>query len=161
MSPIGHEPTIILRCVTSHIRFENFFSKLYGINDRHIVRYTFSGRSARPYIESNADAEELLIIAEEALNRYIPVDARERVQFVSQRMLTGLCAYTHNYQDFFGSIQSQLETLPGLEITGDYINGASIEACFQAGKACVEKVLRWRTAIVQREQIAQGVLIHQ
>ena len=128
----------------------------YGINDRHIVRYTFSGRSARPYIESNADAEELLGIAEKALNPYIPVDASERVQFVSQRMLTGLCAYTHDYQEFFGSIQSQLETLPGLEITGDYIKGASIEACFQAAKACVERVLRSPTAITQQEQIAQG-----
>ncbi|MDJ0647678.1 MAG: FAD-dependent oxidoreductase [Xenococcaceae cyanobacterium MO_188.B19] len=114
----------------------------YGINDRHIVRYTFSGRAARPYIESDMDAAKLLEIAEEALNRYIPVDASERIQFVSQRMSTGLCAYTHNYPEFDRSIQSQLKTLPGLEITGDYIQGASIEACFRAAQASVERVTR-------------------
>ncbi len=112
----------------------------YGINDRHIVRYTFSGRVARKYIELNIDAEELLKIAEETLNRYIPVDASERVQFVYQRMLTGLCAYTHDYAEFSKSIQSQLTDILGLYITGDYIQGASIEACFRAAKLCVETI---------------------
>ena len=115
----------------------------YGINDRHIIRYTLSGRTARQEIESNADAEKLLLMAEKALNRYIRVDASERVQFVSKRMLTGLCAYTHEYQEFSQSIQSQLESLPGLFLTGDYLQGASIEACFRAGKACAERVLQF------------------
>jgi protoporphyrinogen/coproporphyrinogen III oxidase len=114
----------------------------YGVNDRHIVRYTFSGRVARPYIESDMDAIKLLEIAEKTLNRYIPVDASDRIQFVFQRMSTGLCAYTHNYPEFYNQVQFQLETLPGLEITGDYIQGASIEACFRAAKASVEKVIK-------------------
>ena len=112
----------------------------YGINDRHIIRYTFSGRAARPYIESDMDAAELLEMGEKILNRYIPVDASERIEFVSQRMPKGLCAYTHNYPEFYNNIQTQLNTLPGLDITGDYIQGASIEACFRAAKASVERV---------------------
>ena len=112
----------------------------YGINDRHIVRYTLSGSAARPYIESDMDATELLEIAEKTLDRYIPVNASERVRFVSQRMSTGLCAYTHNYPEFYDNIQSQLKTLPGLDLTGDYIQGASIEACFRAAKTLVDKI---------------------
>lgn len=125
----------------------------YGINDRHIVRYTFSGRAARQYIESNMDAEQLLRIGEEALNRHIPVQASERVQFVSQRMLTGLCAYTPHYEEFSQSLEAQLEQLPGLYLTGDYMQGASLEACFRAGKDCANKVLQSHNKQVETPEL--------
>lgn len=114
----------------------------YGVNDRHIVRYTFSGQAARPYIEANTEPEVLLEIAEENLNRYIRVDASDRVQFVAKRMPLGLCAYTQNYPEFSRQLNDQLETIPGLELAGDYLRGASIEACFQSGLESVASILQ-------------------
>jgi protoporphyrinogen/coproporphyrinogen III oxidase len=114
----------------------------YGVNDRHIVRYTFSGRVARKYVESNMTVEELLQIAEAALNRYIPVHASERVQYVSRRWSAGLCAYTSHYEEFARDLETQLRQFKGLYLAGDYLQGASIEACFRSGKACADKVLQ-------------------
>ena len=118
----------------------------YGVNDRHIVRYTLSGRKARSYIESDRNPEELLQLAEATLNRHIPVSAADRVQFVSRRWSLGLCAYTSHYEEFAQDLEVCLEPIKGLYLTGDYMQGASIEACFQAGKACAEQVERSRQA---------------
>lgn len=62
-------------------------------------------------------------MAEKTLNRYIPVDASDRVQFVAQRMPLGLCAYTDNYPEFSRQLHTQLATIPGLELAGDYLTG--------------------------------------
>lgn len=134
---------------------------VYGVNDRHIIRFTFSGRTARQYLEANTDEEKLLTIAEQTLNRYIPVEASERVQFVSKGYSLGLCAYTQNYEDFSTSLNSQLEKLPGLYLTGDYMQGASIEACFRSSQACVNQILKLEQAQTQDQaevtaQIAVG-----
>ncbi len=114
----------------------------YGVSDRHIVRYTLSGRAARPYIESNRDEEELLQLAEATLSRYIPVSINDRVRFVSRRWSLGLCAYAANYETFSRVLATNLASVKGLYVTGDYLQGASIEACFKAGKACAEQVVR-------------------
>lgn len=116
----------------------------YSINSLNIVRYTFSGRTARRHLDSGADTAELLRIAESTLNQYIPVQASERVRFVAQQYSTGLCAYTPHYPDFQTALQSQQKTLRGLHITGDYLQGASIEGCFRAAKACVDQLLQCR-----------------
>ncbi|MGP1371181.1 MAG: protoporphyrinogen/coproporphyrinogen oxidase [Almyronema sp.] len=125
----------------------------YGVNDRHIVRYTLSGRTARPYIESNRDTAELLQIAEATLNRHIPVSAADRVQFVSRRWSLGLCAYAADHKTFSQTLAAQLDAVPGLFLTGDYRQGASIEACFQAGKACAEQVARSHQSLVESPKL--------
>jgi len=114
----------------------------YSINSLNIVRYTFSGRTARRHLESSADTTELLRIAESTLNQHIPVRASDRVRFIAQQYSTGLCAYTPHYPEFYAAFQSQQETLQGLHMTGDYLQGASIEGCFRAAKACVDQVLQ-------------------
>lgn len=116
----------------------------YSINSLNIVRYTFSGRTARRHLESGTGTTELLRIAESTLNKHIPVEASDRVRFVAKQYSTGLCAYTPHYAEFHTVFQSQQETLQGLYITGDYMQGASIEGCFRAAKACVEQVLQSR-----------------
>lgn len=116
----------------------------YGVNNLNIVRYTFSGRTARHHLESGADPTELLGIAESALNQYISVQSSDRVRFVAKQYPTGLCAYTPHFADFHTEFQSQQESVHGLYITGDYVQGASIEGCFRAAKACVEKVVQSR-----------------
>lgn len=114
----------------------------YGVKNLHIVRYTFSGRMARRHLESDINVEELLNIAEATLNKYISVKASERVQFVGRHYQTGLCAYTPYYEQLASTIKSQQGSPQGVYYTGDYIQGASIEGCFRAAKACVKQVLQ-------------------
>jgi oxygen-dependent protoporphyrinogen oxidase len=124
----------------------------YGVNSLHIVRYTFSGRTARRYLKSGMDTEEMIQIAEATLRKYIPVQSTERVQFVAKQYHTGLCAYTPHYAQFSQSIQSW-QGSQGIYITGDYIQGASIEGCFRAAKVCVEKVLHNHSTLPEVERV--------
>jgi len=114
----------------------------YGINERNVIRYTFSGRTARRYMKDGATPEELIRLAEEALNKYIPISGSDRIQYVAKYHPVGLCAYTSNYPQFATNLKTHLSKLPGLYLTGDYIKGASLEACFEAGKACANEVLQ-------------------
>jgi protoporphyrinogen/coproporphyrinogen III oxidase len=114
----------------------------YGIDERNVVRYTFSGRTARRYMKDGATPEELIRIAEEFLNKHIPVSESDRIRYVAKYHPVGLCAYTSNYPRFAFDLQSHLAQLPGLYLTGDYIKGASLEACFQAGLVCAEQVIQ-------------------
>ena len=111
----------------------------YGINDLNLVRYTFSGRAARAAIDE-ADAEHLLRAGEAALARYVPLDPAWRRRFVSRRFSPGLCAYAPHHGRLLDRIADELATVPGLHLTGDYIQGASIEACFRAASACVTRL---------------------
>jgi oxygen-dependent protoporphyrinogen oxidase len=112
----------------------------YGVHDLNVVRYTFSGRLARPYLRGDVDMESLLRLGEERLNRHIPVDSRERRRFVGRVFDPGLCAYTPHYRRFAGELQDELRALPGLYLAGDYLSGASIEACFHAAEKCVAAI---------------------
>jgi oxygen-dependent protoporphyrinogen oxidase len=113
---------------------------VYGVEDRHIVRYTFSGAAARPLLANAPDIADLLERGERALARYVPVDRRERVAFVGKVMPTGLCAYARDHAGLIAGLERELPRLPGLELTGDYLQGASIEACFRASLACAARL---------------------
>ena len=112
----------------------------YGMNDLHLVRYTFSGKTARRYLSASTDTEELVGLGEAALNRYIPVSSRDRRRFVAKRFDLGLCAYTAFHGSFLDGMTQDLQKTQGLYVTGDYIQGASIEACFRSAKECVERL---------------------
>jgi oxygen-dependent protoporphyrinogen oxidase len=114
----------------------------YGINDLNLVRYTFSGRTARQYMSNGIDSEELLRIGEASLSRYIPFDSQSLRRFVAKRFNQGLCAYTPYHGRFITTIQHELEKVPGLHIAGDYIQGASIEACFRSASECVNRIVQ-------------------
>lgn len=112
----------------------------YGINDLNVVRYTFSGRRARQFLTNAADTEVLLTKAEQALARFVPLAAEWRQQFVARQFDPGLCAYAPHHGQFLDRVTQELDTLPGLHLTGDYMHGASIEACFRAAAACVDRL---------------------
>jgi oxygen-dependent protoporphyrinogen oxidase len=112
----------------------------YGVHDLNIVRYTFSGRKARTHFRGEVDMEALLRVGEEKLNRHIPVDRRDRLRFVGRHFELGLCAYTPHYRHFATALQAELRALPGLYLSGDYLSGASIEACFRAAEMCVSAI---------------------
>lgn len=106
----------------------------YGVDDLDIVRYTFSGRSARALLDGRTGTEALLDLAEERLDRYVPVGRGDREAFIGQRFEHGLCAYTNHVGRFRTALQNELRALPGVWLAGDYLRGASIEACFHSAE---------------------------
>jgi protoporphyrinogen/coproporphyrinogen III oxidase len=115
---------------------------VYGLEERHIVRYTFSGGVAQAMLQDEPRPERMLDEAERILARYVPVSRHERVSFVGKVMPIGLCAYTGGHARFAKGVESVLRRLPGLELTGDYLQGASIEACFRSSLACADRIRR-------------------
>jgi protoporphyrinogen/coproporphyrinogen III oxidase len=115
---------------------------VHSPKQRNIIRYTFSGRTSRRYQESMIDDAEMLRLGEQAMSRHFPIDKNMRLSFIVRKFPTGLCAYTPHYGEFADRLSSQLEQMPGLYLTGDYIQGVSIEACFRSSKQCVEHLLQ-------------------
>jgi protoporphyrinogen/coproporphyrinogen III oxidase len=110
----------------------------YGINARHIVRYTFSGRAARELVGAGADARRLLEIGEDRLGRYFPLSARR--DFVGRGWDAAYCAYVPRHAELMARVTRLLGDVEGLHLTGDYVRGVSIEACFRAARDCAERV---------------------
>jgi oxygen-dependent protoporphyrinogen oxidase len=111
----------------------------YGVTCRNIVRYTFSGRAARAMIEERASPERFIKLGEATLNRYIPVKADERRTFASRLFDPGLCAYGPYHARILEAIDLASRSICNLFITGDYIRGASIEACMRSAKDTVAR----------------------
>jgi len=112
----------------------------YGINDLNLVRYTFSGRASRGVADA-ADADALVSLAETTLASHVPIDSRWRRRFVAKRFNPGLCAYTPQHGVFVDRLHREAGTVAGLHLTGDYIQGASIEACFRSASACARHIV--------------------
>ena len=106
----------------------------YGIDDRDLVRYTFSGRAARDPLARGTAAEALLADAEGRLGRFFPVSSADREDFVSRRWTHALCAYSRGHADRVARIQALAGGVRGLYLTGDYVRGGTIEGCFRAGR---------------------------
>ncbi|MCP4655466.1 MAG: FAD-dependent oxidoreductase [bacterium] len=112
---------------------------VYGINDMNILRYTFSGCRARELMQE-LGTDELLRYGEENLSRYVAVSSELRVRFAARHFRNGLCAFAPRHAPFVQSLESTLDRLPGLYLTGDYLQGASIEACFRAAQRCCDRI---------------------
>lgn len=109
----------------------------------NMVRYTFAGRSARPLIASDALCDdELIVLAEKLLARQVPVEASERLAFRVHPFRPGVCAHGPFHADNIAALNQEIGTIQGLRLIGDYVEGASIEACFNAAHACVDGITR-------------------
>jgi oxygen-dependent protoporphyrinogen oxidase len=113
----------------------------YGLGALDVVRYTFSGRAARRALDGGADAASLLAQAEALLARHVGLRPSDRLAFVSRRFEPGLCAYGPRHGALHQTLDAAMENLPGLTFTGDYVRGASIEACFRASHGAVAGAL--------------------
>jgi protoporphyrinogen/coproporphyrinogen III oxidase len=109
----------------------------YGVEDLNIVRYTFSGRRARSLTAAEPDPESLAAVAEATLSPYAAVSGNRRRALVARRFLPGLCAYHTDQERLLAQLGPALASLPGLSVTGDYLRGCSIEACFAAAERVV------------------------
>ncbi len=112
----------------------------YGTRDLNVVRYTFSGGRARALTEQEPDPERLATIAEAALAPYAQVAGNARRAMVAHRFLPGLCAYHSDQAGFLQGLGSTRAAMPGLHLTGDYLRGCSIEACFAAAEETVATI---------------------
>jgi oxygen-dependent protoporphyrinogen oxidase len=106
----------------------------YGVEDLNVVRYTFSGRRARALTEEEPDPEFLATTAEATLAPYANLSGNRRKALVARRFIPGLCAYHPDQAQFLAEIEPAFTSLPGLSVTGDYLRGCSIEACFAAAE---------------------------
>lgn len=121
-------------------RFELSNAGAYGINDRNIVRYTFSGKLASERISESTDPESATALGEKHLSAHFPFEPADRTGFVFRYFRHGLCAYSPHHHRVLDAIDAMTRHVHGLGITGDYIRGASIEACFRAAKEASEKI---------------------
>jgi oxygen-dependent protoporphyrinogen oxidase len=101
----------------------------YGLNDRHIVRYTFSGRA---YRTADLDETGLLDLAEALLAKQIDLDSVTRVRAVSRSWIHAYCGYSPLHSKTIQRLDRALQYIDGIALTGDYLRGVSIEGCFRA-----------------------------
>ncbi|MFF7726645.1 FAD-dependent oxidoreductase [Streptomyces sp. NPDC008001] len=111
----------------------------YGVGDRHIVRYTFSGRAGRALPHGT---DELTALAEKELGAHVDLSAPRRTAAVSAHWDRGLCAYSAFHSTTLRALGELTGELKGLALTGDYVRGASVEACFRGAYERTDALVR-------------------
>ncbi len=117
-------------------------ARAYGKNQLNVIRYTFSGRCARPLLEGAIDRDALLDRAEASLGKYFPVSRSARRGAVVPERALELCAYSPHHAARLDRLAAATPDFAGLHLTGDYLRGTSIEACFHAARECAGRLLR-------------------
>jgi oxygen-dependent protoporphyrinogen oxidase len=112
----------------------------YGMNDRHIVRYTFSGRGARGRELSPEQLDTWVDEAEQRLTRYLSATRARPLRRVGKNWPAAYSAYLPYHGDFLSDVRYSVDALPGLAVSGDYLWGVSIEACTRAGNAAATRL---------------------
>jgi protoporphyrinogen/coproporphyrinogen III oxidase len=112
----------------------------YGIEDRHIVRCTFSGRAARQLLAAAVSDERLLATAEAQLAPHVPLRGAKHRRVAGRRWDAAYCAYVPFHGDFLDAVGNATAAVSGLELAGDYLRGASIEACFRSGEEAAARL---------------------
>jgi oxygen-dependent protoporphyrinogen oxidase len=113
----------------------------YGREDRHIVRYTFSGLRARDPAPSAEQIDGWIDEGERRLRQYIPESRpAHRVDSVRRRWDRGYCGYVPFHGRFASALRRDVAGLAGLALAGDYLMGVSIEACFRSGEQAAGEI---------------------
>lgn len=113
----------------------------YGVNDRDIVRYTFSGKLGRLEDPSEEYLRELIRSTERKLENYLGISVPAQVRGVFRHWTTAYCAYASDYPRLLGSIREQTESVRGLVLAGDYLKGVSLESCCRSGEEAAATIL--------------------
>ena len=112
---------------------------VYGIDDRHIVRYTFSGAQARP-VPSSGVLGAWIDAAEKQVTDHLKTTPPQRVRMRTRSWEAAHCAYVPDHGEFLSQVATQVAAVPGLELAGDYLLGAQLEACFRSGAAAARRL---------------------
>jgi protoporphyrinogen/coproporphyrinogen III oxidase len=114
----------------------------YGLRDRHIVRFTFSGAAARAsVVPGRFDPDAMLGEAHTFLAHHLPMQEARLLRSTARAFEPGLCAYRRDHATFLGQIDAMLTSLPGLALAGDYMRGASLEACTRSGQEAAGRIV--------------------
>lgn len=113
----------------------------YGIHDLDLVRYTFSGHTARKVIGPETKPEESIALAEELIAPYFRIRGNRRENFVYRYLSPGLCAYSQYHYRLLSKMNDIIDRVGNIGLTGDYWRGASIEACFRSASEGVQKLI--------------------
>jgi oxygen-dependent protoporphyrinogen oxidase len=105
----------------------------YGKDDRHIARFTFSGRDARTPNPSEAEILGWVDTVESRLSKYLPFAGAQRIRANTCHWAAAYSGYTPFHSDFLSDVRAAVGQVGGLELAGDYLRGDSIEACFRSG----------------------------
>jgi len=124
----------------------------YGKDDLRTVRYTFSGRRARS--ELGRDPEDLLATAEAIVGEHTPVAAARRRGWVSASWDQAYCAFGPGHHQLARDAHEPVA--PRLHVCGDFLAGASIEACFRAADRATSGLAALATATAGRPTIRTG-----
>jgi protoporphyrinogen/coproporphyrinogen III oxidase len=115
----------------------------YGINDLNIVRYTFSGKESRKFLDSNPTTEVLLETAEAEFSNHTGITLPSPAKAKTGRILrAGLSSYSNNHTDTLNEIRTEVSKINGMYLAGDYIEGVSIEACYLSGLNAAKAILK-------------------
>jgi oxygen-dependent protoporphyrinogen oxidase len=105
---------------------------------KNIVRYTLSGKQARSVL--HRPDHELIDIAERDFKAVWPIRGK-RQYFHVQRHPGGICAYAPYFTRVKRTITSHFDTIEGLEIAGDYLEGHHMEGCLQSSRRAVDRIV--------------------
>lgn len=114
---------------------------VYGVHDRNVVRYTFSGRDARP-APSAGQLSSWLDDAEGAVTELLGTGPLNRVNVRTRVWPAAYCAYLPFYGEFLTELAGHVAATPGIELAGDYLMGAPLEACFRSGRQAAQRLLQ-------------------
>ncbi|WP_067654370.1 protoporphyrinogen/coproporphyrinogen oxidase [Nocardia harenae] len=106
----------------------------YGADDRHIVRYTFSGRQARRAPDQDT-LTGWIDAAEREVAGYLDIVPGTRVTAITHHWPAAYCAYGPQYAELLTDLHRHRTALPGLGLCGDYLLGVNLEACARSGVA--------------------------
>lgn len=112
----------------------------YGQEDRHIVRYTYSGREGRLTDLSAENIDRLTGETEERLVKYLGAPRAERVNLLVKHWKAAYSGYLPYHAEFLAEVRRSVTGIAGLELAGDYIQGVSIEACARTGRAAAGRL---------------------
>lgn len=111
----------------------------YGTEDLDLVRYTFSGRRGRLDSPTTEEVDRLIADAETRLAESLGRPTPDRLDWTWKHWPAAYCAYTRHHAWLRDQIAHEMRPLTGrLALAGDYLLGASLEACCRSGDAAVE-----------------------
>ncbi|MFD0363640.1 protoporphyrinogen/coproporphyrinogen oxidase [Nocardia sp. GCM10030253] len=112
----------------------------YAADRRHIVRYTFTGRAARP-LPSPAVLDHWLTRAERLTAALCGITGAARRGMITRRWDAAHCAYLPFHAEFTAKLRHEATVATGTALAGDYLLGTSLEACFRSGTVAAADVL--------------------
>ncbi|NOU51264.1 NAD(P)-binding protein [Pseudoalteromonas sp. JBTF-M23] len=111
-------------------------NRSYKLNS---VRFTIAGKKGREALQLSD--EKLIDLAETEFSSVLPINSA-RVRYHVKRHMGGLCAYGAHHSKAKKVICDYVNSIQGLEIAGDYLEGHNMGACLSSAKKAVSNFVQ-------------------